>query len=139
MAKTEDSRLVYPHLMDLLDPTTVFFQFQISSMRVKGDPVMYFTKYPGRFLSTLPAVHSSAMGVLRAQASTALPCPASERATVPQIPGLCWSTGQGASKTEWRRSGCAKRQLQIRAGAVGSVSEARFASNHRPENRAKSF
>jgi sugar phosphate isomerase/epimerase len=51
MAKTEDGQVVYQHLMDLLDKETVFFQFQISSMRVVGDPVMYFTKYPGRFLS----------------------------------------------------------------------------------------
>jgi sugar phosphate isomerase/epimerase len=26
-------------------------QFQMSAMRVVGDPVMYFTKYPGRFVS----------------------------------------------------------------------------------------
>ncbi len=51
MAKTEDGQVVYRHLMDLLDPKLVFFQFQISSMRVVGDPVMYFTTYPGRFLS----------------------------------------------------------------------------------------
>ena len=51
MAKTEDGQVVYRHLMDLLDPKLVYFQFQISSMRVVGDPVMYFTTYPGRFLS----------------------------------------------------------------------------------------
>ena len=43
--------MVYRHLMDLLDPKLVYFQFQISSMRVVGDPVMYFTTWPGRFLS----------------------------------------------------------------------------------------
>jgi sugar phosphate isomerase/epimerase len=26
-------------------------QFQMSAMRAVGDPVMYFTKYPGRFVS----------------------------------------------------------------------------------------
>ena len=51
MAKTEDGTVVYRHLMDLLDPKLVYFQFQISSMRVVGDPVMYFTTWPGRFLS----------------------------------------------------------------------------------------
>jgi len=51
MAKVEDGSLVYTHLMDLLDPKTVFFQFQISSMRVVGDPITYFNKYPGRFIS----------------------------------------------------------------------------------------
>ena len=51
MAKTEDGQVVYRRLIDLLDPKLVFFQFQISSMRVVGDPVMYFTTWPGRFLS----------------------------------------------------------------------------------------
>ena len=52
MAKVEgDGRLTYTVLMGLLDPKLVKFQFQISSMRVVGDPVMYFHKYPGRFIS----------------------------------------------------------------------------------------
>jgi sugar phosphate isomerase/epimerase len=51
MAKVEDGSLVYTHLIDLLDPKTVFFQFQISSLRVVGDPIMYFNKFPGRFIS----------------------------------------------------------------------------------------
>jgi sugar phosphate isomerase/epimerase len=51
MSKLEDGRLTYQVLLDLLDPKLVKMQFQISSMRVVGDPVMYFTKYPGRFVS----------------------------------------------------------------------------------------
>ena len=51
MTKVEDGRLTYQVLLDLLDPKNVKMQFQISSMRVVGDPVMYFTKYPGRFVS----------------------------------------------------------------------------------------
>ena len=50
MAKV-DSRLVYEVLLELLDPKLVKMQFQMSAMRVVGDPVMYFTKYPGRFVS----------------------------------------------------------------------------------------
>jgi sugar phosphate isomerase/epimerase len=46
-----DGRLVYEILLELLDPKTVKMQFQMSAMRAVGDPVMYFTKYPGRFLS----------------------------------------------------------------------------------------
>jgi hypothetical protein len=38
-------------LIDLLDPKTVFFDFQMSSMRVVGDPITYFNKFPGRFIS----------------------------------------------------------------------------------------
>ncbi|HEX7980063.1 MAG TPA: twin-arginine translocation signal domain-containing protein [Gemmatimonadaceae bacterium] len=50
MAKV-DGRLVYAVLLELLDPKLVKMQFQMSAMRVVGDPVMYFSKYPGRFIS----------------------------------------------------------------------------------------
>lgn len=47
----EDGRLTYAVLLELLDPKLVKMQFQMSAMRVVGDPVMYFNKYPGRFIS----------------------------------------------------------------------------------------
>jgi sugar phosphate isomerase/epimerase len=50
MAKV-DGRLVYEVLLELLDPKLVKMQFQMSAMTAVGDPVMYFTKYPGRFVS----------------------------------------------------------------------------------------
>lgn len=46
-----DGRLTYEMLLELLDPKLVKMQFQMSAMRAVGDPVMYFTKYPGRFIS----------------------------------------------------------------------------------------
>jgi sugar phosphate isomerase/epimerase len=46
-----DGRLVYEVLLELLDPKLVKMQFQMSAMRVVGDPVMYFSKHPGRFIS----------------------------------------------------------------------------------------
>ncbi len=46
-----DGRVVYEVLLELLDPKLVKMQFQMSAMRAVGDPVMYFNKYPGRFLS----------------------------------------------------------------------------------------
>ena len=46
-----DGRLTYEVLLQLLDPKLVKMQFQMSAMTTVGDPVMYFTKYPGRFLS----------------------------------------------------------------------------------------
>jgi sugar phosphate isomerase/epimerase len=52
MSKVEgDGRVTYAVLLELLDPKLVKMQFQMSAMRVVGDPVMYFTKYPGRFIS----------------------------------------------------------------------------------------
>jgi sugar phosphate isomerase/epimerase len=50
MSKVDD-RLTYEVLLELLDPKLVKMQFQMSAMRTVGDPVTYFTKYPGRFLS----------------------------------------------------------------------------------------
>lgn len=52
MTKIEDDgQLTYAVLLDLLDPKLIKMQFQMSNMRHVGDPVMYFTKYPGRFIS----------------------------------------------------------------------------------------
>ena len=52
MSKVEgDGRVTYVVLLELLDPKLVKMQFQMSAMRVVGDPVMYFNKYPGRFIS----------------------------------------------------------------------------------------
>src|SRR5438874_754463 len=48
---TVDGKRVYDTLLQLLDPTLVKFQFQMSTMRDGFDPMEYFTKYPGRFMS----------------------------------------------------------------------------------------
>jgi sugar phosphate isomerase/epimerase len=50
-SKLNDGRLTYPVLLEHLDPELVKMQFQMSSMRTIGDPIMYFTLYPGRFIS----------------------------------------------------------------------------------------
>jgi sugar phosphate isomerase/epimerase len=51
MTKIEGTgELTYTKLLELLDPKLVKMQFQISAMRIVGDPVMYFNKYPGRFI-----------------------------------------------------------------------------------------
>jgi sugar phosphate isomerase/epimerase len=50
-SRLDDGRLTYPVLLEYLDPAMVKMQFQMSSMRTIGDPVMYFTLYPGRFES----------------------------------------------------------------------------------------
>lgn len=46
-----DGRLTYEVLLELLDAKLMKMQFQMSSMRTVGDPVTYFTKHPGRFIS----------------------------------------------------------------------------------------
>jgi sugar phosphate isomerase/epimerase len=50
-SRLNDGRLTYPVLLEYLDPDVMKMQFQMSSMRTIGDPVMYFTMYPGRFAS----------------------------------------------------------------------------------------
>jgi hypothetical protein len=40
-------------LFQLLDPKLVKVQFQCSTITRGSDPVAYFTKYPGRFISML--------------------------------------------------------------------------------------
>ena len=50
-SRLDDGRLTYPVLLEFLDPELMKMQFQMSSMRTVGDPVMYFTMYPGRFAS----------------------------------------------------------------------------------------
>jgi sugar phosphate isomerase/epimerase len=51
LSRLEDGRLTYPVLMEYLDADLVKMQFQMSSMRTIGDPIMYFTNHPGRFIS----------------------------------------------------------------------------------------
>jgi len=51
LSKLEDGRLTYQVLLGLLDPNLVKMQFQMSAMRIVGDPIMYFQKYPGRIVS----------------------------------------------------------------------------------------
>jgi sugar phosphate isomerase/epimerase len=50
-SRLDDGRLTYPVLLQYLDPDVMKMQFQMSSMREIGDPIMYFTMYPGRFAS----------------------------------------------------------------------------------------
>jgi sugar phosphate isomerase/epimerase len=50
-SRLEDGRLTYPVLMEYLDADLVKMQFQMSSMRTIGDPIMYFMNHPGRFIS----------------------------------------------------------------------------------------
>jgi hypothetical protein len=62
-SRLDDGRLTYPVLLEALDPELVKMQFQMSSMRTIGDPIMYFTNYPGRFISA--HVHGGSEASLR--------------------------------------------------------------------------
>ena len=49
--KVVDGKPVYDMMIALLDPATTKLQFQVSTMQEGYDPVTYFKKYSGRFLS----------------------------------------------------------------------------------------
>jgi len=76
LKKAEDGQFVYEHLLDLFDTKLVKMQFQVSAMRTIGDPVMYFNKYPGHFVS----MHVQGVDVNA-------PMPASRGAGAPAGPG----------------------------------------------------
>jgi sugar phosphate isomerase/epimerase len=60
-SRLNDGRLTYPVLLEYLDPDLMKMQFQMSSMATVGDPIMYFTMYPGRFASAhLQGVNTTA-------------------------------------------------------------------------------
>ncbi len=60
-SRLNDGRLTYPVLLEYLDPDVMKMQFQMSSMTTVGDPIMYFTMYPGRFASAhLQGVNTTA-------------------------------------------------------------------------------
>jgi sugar phosphate isomerase/epimerase len=46
-----DGKRVYDAEIALLDPATVKLQFQVSTMQAGFDPVDYFARYPGRYIS----------------------------------------------------------------------------------------
>lgn len=46
-----DGKPVYDMMIAELNPATTRLQFQVSTMQQGYDPVVYFKKYPGRFLS----------------------------------------------------------------------------------------
>ncbi len=46
-----DGKPVYDMMIAELNPATTKLQFQVSAMQFGYDPVTYFNKYPGRFLS----------------------------------------------------------------------------------------
>jgi sugar phosphate isomerase/epimerase len=91
-SKLNDGRLTYPILLGYLDPDLVKMQFQMSSMRVIGNPIMYFRLYPGRFISAhvhgvdleapLPPARGNPMPV-----KSATPVGAGARGGAPPAPG----------------------------------------------------
>ena len=69
-SRTADGRLTYPLLIEALDPALVGMQFQMSSMTSMGNPIMYFTIYPGRFWSAHMQGVNASQGVRGANPQT---------------------------------------------------------------------
>jgi sugar phosphate isomerase/epimerase len=71
-SRTADGRSTYPILIEHLDPALVGMQFQMSSMTQVGNPITYFTIYPGRFWSAHMQGVDASQG-MRAMALPPLP------------------------------------------------------------------
>ncbi len=70
VSHTVDGRLTYPILIEDLDPQLVGLQFQMSAMTSVGNPISYFTLYPGRFWSAHLQGVNAAQGVRPASPGT---------------------------------------------------------------------
>jgi hypothetical protein len=92
--RVPDGRLSYHVLFDLLNPKTVFMQYQMSSARTTADanPVALFQKYPNRFRS----LHCQGIGPL--------PPPAPAAPTPPPAPPAAPAAG-GAAPAAGARAG----------------------------------
>lgn len=97
LARVEgDNRLCYEILLELLDPKLVKMQFQMSTMRTVGDPIMYFTKYPGRFISLhLQGVNLAAPP----PAPPPTPAPGAAPGRGPAVPGVA----VGKDSLDWAK------------------------------------
>jgi sugar phosphate isomerase/epimerase len=85
---------VFDHMLDgLIDPKYVRFQFQISTISQGLDPVAYFTKYPGRFLS----MHLQDVDLTPATGSGPAPSTGSGRAPQPP-PAPAAGRGRGRGR-----------------------------------------
>jgi sugar phosphate isomerase/epimerase len=110
-SRLNDGRLTYPVLLEYLDPDVMKMQFQMSSMRTIGDPIMYFTMYPGRFASAhLQGVNTTAgMNPVSAPALTVKPTPeqiaAQEAARAARAGGAGRATGGGGGAAAGGRAG----------------------------------
>jgi sugar phosphate isomerase/epimerase len=86
-SKLEDGRLTYPVLLEYLDPDLVKMQFQMSSMRTVGDPIMYFKNHPGRFVSAHLQGVDTTQGMLPSRAGMLTVKPTPEEAAAAAAAG----------------------------------------------------
>ena len=105
-SRLNDGRLTYPVLLEYLDPEMMKMQFQMSSMKEVGDPIMYFTMYPGRFASAhLQGVDTTTgMNMPGRQALTVKPDPAQAgrgRGAAPAGGGGIQGLAVGEDTVDW--------------------------------------
>jgi sugar phosphate isomerase/epimerase len=97
---TVDGKRVFDHMLDgLIDPRYVRFQFQISTISRGLDPVTYFNKYPGRFIS----MHLQDVDLTPQPAPPPAPTPAPEggaRAGRGRGPSTARAIGKGS--VDWK-------------------------------------
>ena len=117
-SRLDDGRLTYAVLLEYLDPDVMKMQFQMSSMRTIGDPVMYFTMYPGRFASAhLQGVDTTAgMNPIARGTLTVKPTPEQLAAQEAGRAGRAGGSGAAAGETA---SGAGRANTGTPAAAAG--------------------
>ena len=127
-SRTADGRLTYPLLIEALDPALVGMQFQMSSMTSMGNPITYFTVYPGRFWSAHMQGVDASQGV-RGAAPQTLPdknapqgrrgggAPAQQRPQRPALARRRWAAAAPAGAA----MGAAGARLAVAAAVCRSA------------------
>jgi sugar phosphate isomerase/epimerase len=94
-SRLEDGRLTYAVLLEYLDPDLVKMQFQMSSMRTVGDPIVWFRNHPGRFASAHLQGVDTKQGMAAARGWTLTVKPTPEEAAAAAAEGGRGRGGRG--------------------------------------------
>jgi len=115
-SRTADGRMTYPILIEHLDPALVGMQFQMSSMTSVGNPITYFTIYPGRFWSAHMQGVDAGQG-MRAVATPPLP----DKNAVPPARGGAAPAPAAAAPAAGAAMGGAAAPAGRAAGGAGAA------------------
>ena len=113
-----DGRLTYPVLIEQLDPNLVKMQFQMSGMTTVGDPILYFTQYPGRFASA----HLQGVNTTNGMRAAAGPPALTVKPTPEQLAARAARAGGAAAPAAGGRAGGGGSALAVGEDTVDWVA-----------------
>jgi sugar phosphate isomerase/epimerase len=115
-----DGRLTYPVLLEYLNPDLVKMQFQMSGMTTVGDPILYFTQYPGRFASA----HLQGVNTTNGMRAAAGPPALTVKPTPEQIAAAAARRGGGGGAAGGGRAGGGAAAPAAGGGAAAAPAAA---------------